>query len=477
MGWGFGRDVFWLDNRPGGIYHVGHVKPLMLWRMEVFLMQTVDRLCPEAAADAFWLAFRRHLLERGIAEPRVKWYVTWVRRFARSVQGVPLRDHSLEHVGRFFDGLGRDPDIQPWQISQAFEGLRLFYQGYLQCAWAKNWPGLKALTGAGEAPRGAELSTGNDPVLDRVRSEIRLRQYSIRTEKAYLDWITRFLSFHNNQHPSSLAAGAVKLYLEYLVERKNVAASTQNQALNALVFLFEQVLEQPLGDLGEYLRAKKPKRLPTVLSRGEVESLLGRMDGAPALMAGILYGSGLRLMECARLRVKDIDFERGQIVVRQGKGRKDRLTMLPERYRPGLRSHLEAVRQKHHADLANGFGEVYLDPALERKYPGAARQWHWQYVFAASRLSVDPRSGKTRRHHAHERNLQLAVKQAARQAGITKHVTCHTLRHSFATHLLESGYDIRTVQELLGHRDVSTTMIYTHVLNRPGVGVLSPADR
>jgi integron integrase len=310
----------------------------------------------------------------------------------------------------------------------------------------------------------------------RMRTEIRLRQYSIRTEKSYLDWVARFLAFHRFRDPMTLGGEAVKAYLEYLVERRNVAASTQNQALNALVFLYEHVLQQPVGELGQFLRAKKPKRLPTVLTRSEVERLLKHMDGVPKLMAGLLYGSGLRLMECARLRVKDVDFERRQIMVRQGKGRKDRLTMLAERFADRLQEHLEVVRERHILDLANGFGEVYIDSALARKVPSAGRQWVWQYVFPASQLATDPRGGVMRRHHLHESVLQKAVKLAARQAGIAKYVTCHTLRHSFATHLLESGSDIRTVQELLGHSNVNTTMIYTHVLNRPGMVVKSPVD-
>ena len=258
--------------------------------------------------------------------------------------------------------------------------------------------------------------------------------------------------------------------------RGNVAASTQNQALNALVFLYKQVLGYELGELDGFVRAKRPKRLPVVLDRVEVRGLLDRLDGTQHLMVGLLYGTGMRLMECVRLRVQDLDFSYSQLVVRDGKGQKDRVVPLPQRLVPPLHEHLERVQALHRKDLDQGFGEVFLPDALARKWPNAPKEWGWQYVFPSGRLSVDPRSGKTRRHHLHENGLQKAVKAAAQKAEITKKVNCHCLRHSFATHLLESGYDIRTVQELLGHADVSTTMIYTHVLNRGGQGVLSPLD-
>jgi integron integrase len=255
-----------------------------------------------------------------------------------------------------------------------------------------------------------------------------------------------------------------------------VTASTQKQALNALVFLYEQVLNSPLGDISDFARAKKPKKLPVVLSRDEVRLLLRQLDRSVALVAGLLYGSGLRLLECLRLRVKDVDFSLGQIVVRDGKGQKDRIALLPERYREPLQAHLRRVRELHVSDLDKGLGEAYLPPALARKYTKAGREWGWQYVFPAGRLSADPDSGTVRRHHLHETVIQKEVRAAARRAGLTKPVSPHTLRHSFATHLLESGSDIRTVQELLGYSDVSTTMIYTHVLNKPGLAVKSPVD-
>ncbi|MBW1692530.1 MAG: integron integrase, partial [Deltaproteobacteria bacterium] len=274
----------------------------------------------------------------------------------------------------------------------------------------------------------------------------------------------------------NLGSSKIKAYLDYLAETREVSASTQNQALNAIVFLYEQVLKGDAGEFADFVRAKRPRRLPVVLTREEVEMLLDELSGVKQLMAGLLYGSGLRLMECLRLRVQDIDFKMHQIMVRDGKGQKDRVTMLPERYKKSLQRQLKYARSLYSQDMSEGTAGVYIWPALARKYPTASKEWKWQYVFPSSRLSVDPRSRLVRRHHLHENTIQKAVKTAAEKAGIPKRVNCYALRHSFATHLLEGGYDIRTVQELLGHADVSTTMIYTHVLNKPGLAVKSPAD-
>lgn len=313
-------------------------------------------------------------------------------------------------------------------------------------------------------------------LLDQVREAIRLRHYSIRTEQAYTDWIKRFILFHGKRHPRELGAAEVERFLTHLAVEGRVAASTQNQALSALLFLYKAVLRVDLPWLGEVTRAKRPGRLPVVLTVEETRRVLAHIHGPQGLMAGLLYGAGLRLLECVRLRVKDVDFGYRQITVRDGKGEKDRVTMLPQAVLEPLRAHLEKVKVLHEQDLEEGFGEVYLPHALERKYPNAAREWGWQYVFPAAKRSVDPRSGRERRHHVDEQSLQRAMKKAVRAAGLTKPASCHTLRHSFATHLLQSGYDIRTVQELLGHKDVATTMIYTHVLNRGGQGVVSPLD-
>jgi integron integrase len=312
-------------------------------------------------------------------------------------------------------------------------------------------------------------------LLDQVRDAIRLKHYSIRTEQAYVGWIKRYIYFHGMRHPSEMGAPEVEAFLTYLAVKENVAASTQNQALSALLFLYREVLQQDLGPV-DALRAKRPKRLPTVLTKDETLRLIGCLSGTHQLMAKLIYGSGLRLMECLRLRVKDLEFDRRAIIVRDGKGAQDRVTVLPDSLIPLLKEHLQRVKALHEQDLAQGYGTVYLPDALALKYPNTDREWGWQYVFPASSLSQDPRSGVTRRHHLHESSLQKAIKEAARLAGIVKPVGPHTLRHCFATHLLESHYDIRTVQELLGHKDVKTTMIYTHVLQRGGLAVRSPLD-
>ncbi|MRV70225.1 integron integrase [Duganella sp. FT92W] len=314
-------------------------------------------------------------------------------------------------------------------------------------------------------------------LLDQVRDRIRFKHYSIRTEACYLDWIRRYIRFHNRRHPTTLDAAHVTAFLTHLAVNGKVAASTQNQARSALLFLYKEVLNIELPWLDGVVNAKVPQRLPVVLTTDEVKSILDRVEGTPGLMLRLIYGSGMRIMECMRLRVKDIDFTRHEILVREGKGNKDRVTMLPVSITVQLRQHLLRVQALHNDDLAEGYGEVYLPTALARKYPDAAREWGWQYVFPSIKRSADPRSDAIRRHHADEKALQRAMRQAVRDAHIAKPATPHTLRHSFATHLLQAGYDIRTVQELLGHQDVSTTMIYTHVLNRGGRSVISPLDQ
>jgi len=318
--------------------------------------------------------------------------------------------------------------------------------------------------------------SGKAKLLDQVRDAIRLRHYSIRTEQSYTDWIRRYVLFHKKRHPSEMAEAEVTEFLTHLARVGNVAASTQNQALSALLFLYKEVLKVEIGWLDKVERAKKPAKLPVVLSAEEVHGIFIHLKGREKLMAQLLYGSGLRLMECVRLRVKDVDFARAHITVRDGKGAKDRITMLPVNLVEPLQQHVAMMQLQHQRDLSDGFGSVHLPFALARKYPNAEREWCWQYVFPSSRIAIDPRSGRKQRHHIAEGILQAAVKAAVRASGIPKPATCHSLRHSFATHLLEDGYDIRTVQELLGHKDVSTTMIYTHVLNKPGIGVRSPLD-
>ncbi len=314
-------------------------------------------------------------------------------------------------------------------------------------------------------------------LLDRVREAIRARHYSRRTEKTYVAWIRRYILFHGKRHPAEMGPVEITQFLSCLAVKEKVAASTQNQALSALLFLYREVLQQDLPWLDGVVRAKRPERLPVVLTRDEVRAVLDRLHGVPRVMALLLYGAGLRLLECARLRIKDVDFASHQIVVRDGKGHKDRVTMLPAAVQAGLARHLEEARRQHERDVERGAGWVELPDALRRKYPNAGREWAWQWVFPATRIYVDRLTGERRRHHLHESVLQRAVKDAVRRAGIVKPASCHTFRHSFATHLLEDRHDIRTVQELLGHADVATTQIYTHVLNRGPSGVQSPADR
>jgi integron integrase len=323
-------------------------------------------------------------------------------------------------------------------------------------------------------PAGA---SGRPKLLDQVRDAIRTRHYSYRTEEAYVGWIRRFILFHGKRHPAEMGKQEIEQFLTALAVKRRVASSTQNQALAAILFLYKEVLGQDPGWLDDVVRAKRPQRLPVVLPRQEVEALLAALDGLSWVMAMLLYGSGLRLMECLRLRVKDIDFTRNEILVREGKGDKDRVTMLPVAVKEAFLKHLDRVRQLHERDLKAGLGHVQLPDALARKYPNANREWGWQWVFPAARICTDPRFGPPQRFHLHESVPQRAIHEAARKVGIAKPVGPHTLRHSFATDLLVAGYDIRTVQELLGHRDVKTTMIYTHVLNRGGHGVQSPADR
>jgi len=313
-------------------------------------------------------------------------------------------------------------------------------------------------------------------LMSQMSAALRSRHYSRRTEQAYCLWVRRFIRFHGIRHPADMAQPEINAFVTHLAVDAHVSASTQTQALSALLFLYRHVIGREVGELTDLVRARKSRRLPVVLTRDKVKAVLSQLDGDTWLMVSLMYGSGLRLMECLRLRVLDVELTRSEVVVRDGKGGKDRVTMLPLSLKPALDSQLTTARATHQRDLAEGWGRVQLPGALGLKYPNAPADWRWQWVFPQQRRWRNPQTGEQGRHHVHETIIQRAMKEAVRRAGIDKHASCHTLRHSFATHLLEAGYDIRTIQELLGHKDVSTTMIYTHVLNRGGQGVRSPVD-
>lgn len=431
-----------------------------------------------------------------------RWYVRHVEAFIKAQKGRKIKTLSGSDVSDYLGVLGRQNRLAGWQFSQCIAALRILYCDLLATApcqevdwqyWLDSAQTLDAehpslarqftpeeLTylkeRKGDGPLNQARTTHHD-LLVRLASEIRRRGYAYRTEQTYEQWVCRYILFCDGRLPEDTAAKEVRAFLEHLAVQRRVSASTQNQALNALVFLYDKVLGSKLGELDSFARAKRPRTVPVVLSRDEVKALLERMDGTHKLLASLLYGSGMRLLEGLRLRVQDIDFAYHRILVHQAKGKKDRYVPLPSALTGDLRQQIETVRLLHEQDLAAGYGEVVLPDALQRKYPNAGRDLKWQFLFPSGRLAVDPYGGTIRRHHLHESSLQKAVQRAANACGITKRVGCHTLRHSFATHLLEANYDIRTVQELLGHADVSTTMIYTHVLNRPGHGVLSPLDR
>jgi len=457
--------------------------------------------------DRFWSRYLEHLKNQGVNPPFDRWYVIRCEEYIKH-STRRLREHTLADLEDYLAVLGRKSGLKVWQIRQAADAIQILLCDMMGHVWAcdfdwEGWKsGLKALPASHrtvardyQSPSGCPstsrrltksenggrgntgLSRRQSNYIEKLKNEIRRHDYSISTEQTYVHWIKRFFYLvPEDQADRQPDARQAFDFLNHLALERNVSVSTQRLALNALAFFFKQVLDIPLEDDASFVRAKRPRRLPVVLSRDEVNRLLAQLTGRDALMAGLMYGTGMRLMECVRLRVQDIDFDYHQIVVRNAKGKKDRVVPLPKRYRADLEAHLGQTRRLHEKDLAAGYGSVYLPDALRRKYPNAEYEWRWQFVFASTRIGVDPRTGARRRHHLHETVLQKAIKRAAEQAGLTKRVSSHTLRHSFATHLLEAGYDIRTVQELLGHADVSTTMIYTHVLNSPGLHIRSPAD-
>lgn len=459
-----------------------------------------DRSSQSDAIARYWEKYIEFIQSQGVKHSTSRWYVIRAEQYIQSISDKSLQEHGPEDVVGYFEEQGRLGRITDWQFRQMVDAIQNLFR-MLAVSWFnkvdwKHWIDSSVSLGSTHASIAHEtpaeetiekLANLKNSTLVETRRlyqtplkqlliEIRSRGYSIRTEQAYEAWVTRFIAYCDNRNPEQLEGQEIVSFLQYLAIRRNVSASTQNQALSALVFFYNHVVKKTIGDLGQFIRAKRPKRMPVVLTRPEVSKTIDQLEGVQKLMASLLYGAGMRLMDCVRLRVQDVDFGYQQIIIRDGKGKKDRVVPLPERLATSLQSHLEQVRELHQKDIENGFGEVYLPEALSRKYSNACYEWGWQYVFPSGRLSTDPRTGKVRRHHIHENSLQKAVKKAAQLAGVNKKVNCHALRHSFATHLLENGYDIRTVQELLGHADVSTTMIYTHVLNRGGKGVQSPLD-
>lgn len=456
----------------------------------------------------FWDKYIEKTKGYGVYGKAVRWHVRYAERYINAHSDIRLVQHMPEHISEYLGEKGRSSRIVDWQFKQLVMAIKILFIEMTNLEWAKSydwddWLAKAELLEDGHATlnrdyqpvdiesieQGLLAKNENEKSLfaqvyrqhaHHIRQliiEIRMKQYSIRTEHAYVRWFLRYVSFNGGKDPKDLNETHIVKFLEYLVVDRNVSSSTQGQALNGIVFFYKHVLKVDLSDDIQFARSKKPKRLPVVLSRLEVKELFSHFEGVTQLlMAKLLYGCGMRLMECVRLRVLDVDFSYQQIVIREGKGKKDRVVPIPETLLNDLQQQIEKARSEHNNDLAEGLGRVYLPEALARKYPNAENEFRWQYVFAASVVSKDPRSGVYRRHHIHESSLQRYVKRAAEKANIEKKVNCHSLRHSFATHLLEAGYDIRTVQELLGHADVSTTMIYTHVLNKPGVSVNSPLD-
>jgi integron integrase len=437
-----------------------------------------------------WQRLLETLHAQGIKSPADRWYIIRAEQFEKSLRHKRIEACTAEDVTGYLTGLGAQGRLEGWQFSQIVDSLETLLELTLDLPWAHSFDwafwrdSAKRLSANHPSIARSPSSTvpyRNPPtreireLLASVTAELRRRNYSIRTEQTYVQWIRRFRAFHRNRALEATPETAVKAFLEQLAVKGNVSASTQNQALSALVFLYREVLERPL-DLGDFKRAKRPHHLPVVLTRQEVRALLDNLGGTRKLMASLLYGAGMRLMEVVRLRVKDVDFQYHQILIRNAKGAKDRVVPLPESLVTPMKAQLARARDMFIEDRERGVSGIWLPEALEKKYPSAGEEWIWQFAFPSGRLSIDPRTGVIRRHHIHENGLQKAVKAAAFAAGIDKKVSCHALRHSFATHLLEGGYDIRTIQELLGHADVSTTMIYTHVLNRGGRGVRSPLD-
>ncbi len=459
------------------------------------IMESTKSAEEDPRIKQFWEAYLETISLFRIPEKAHSWYQKHVESFIQYLPKVRLLNREPEHIEQWLTQIGRNTGLEDWQFRQQVDALRLLYCHRLKVPWATDfdWPywsrgamrlevdhttTARTYEMIDEAVNSPENYLGKafTDIYRRFLVAIRIPDYAINTEKSYLGWINRFLYFHQNLHPDQLAEPEVASFLEHLVITRKVASATQAQALNALVFFFAQVLERPLGKIGSFKRSTRPQRIPTVLNQDEISRLFANISGLQGFMARLMYGTGMRVTECVRLRILDLDFAYKQIIVRDAKGKKDRGVPIPEKLACDLQQQILNVKSKHDDDLKAGFGSVFMPHALARKYPNAACELCWQYLFPASRVAQDPRSGILRRHHIHQSVLQRAIKRAATKADIFKRVTSHTLRHSFATHLLESGVDIRTVQALLGHADVATTMIYTHVVGRGGQGVISPLD-
>lgn len=455
----------------------------------------------------FWDKFIYKTASYSIKPAVARWYVRHAEDYIKA-HSRKLATHDAADVEKYLSEKCCSSFLQDWQFRQIVTAIKLLFTDMVNTPWAGQFPWddwiERSYTLENTHPTVARdyMETGIDTQhmdtpaahstggqsytkirkryknqIDRLIKSIRVKHYSYRTEQSYLEWLLRFIQFNSMTDPSTYTDQHISVFLEYLAVERKVSASTQAQALNALVYFYRNVLNKETGDQIQFVRAKRPKHLPVVLSKDEINTLFSAI-GNPIflLMANLLYGCGMRLMECVRLRILDVDFQYRQILIRAAKGKKDRVAPIPEKLIPALQAHIKHVKELHAEDLQKGYGAVYLPDALARKYPNAEREFRWQFVFPSVKVSADPRTGQVRRHHLHQCGLQRHLKKAADNSAINKKVSCHTLRHSFATHLLQSGYDIRTVQELLGHADVSTTMIYTHVLNRPGVSVVSPFD-
>jgi len=462
---------------------------------------------PTLSESRFWDKFIVKTTSYNIKPDVARWYVRHAEQYIKAHQ-KRLATHTAEDVEKYFTEKGRNPLLQDWQFRQLVTAIKILFTEMITVDWsdefawdewidnaqtledehdtvARDYQEIKQEAATQDIdpalspnpPAHRALAVKHSELVDQLVTAIRLQHYSFQTEKSYKTWLVRFLQFQSVDNPADFTELHITRFLEYLVINRHVSSSTQSQALNALVYFYKHVLDRELSEDIQFVRSKKPKRLPVVLSQDEISTLFAHMHNPTfLLMANLLYGCGMRLMECVRLRVLDVDFDYRQLLIRAAKGKKDRIAPIPEKLLITLQQKLESVKSLHEEDLQQGYGAVYLPDALVRKYPRAEKEFRWQFVFPSIRVSADPRSGEIRRHHIHQTGLQRHLKRAADSSGINKKVSCHTLRHSFATHLLENGYDIRTVQELLGHADVSTTMIYTHVLNKPGVSVVSPFD-